>query len=121
MDILAKYTAQEEICDMTPHEIHEELDRFIIGQDHVKKSMAVTLSNHLKRIHDKNSRIRKSNILMIGDSGTGKTLIAQTIANILRLPLAIVDASRRLHPAMSVMTLNCVCNGCFRKHMAIFN
>ena len=94
MDILAKNTAHEEICDMTPHEIHEELNRFIIGQDHVKTSMAVTLSNHLKRIHDKKGCIRKSNILLVGDSGTGKTLIAQTIANILGLPLAIVDASR---------------------------
>lgn len=98
MEVVKKDITLDEICDMTPHDINEELNRFIVGQEDVKKSISVALSNHLKRIHDPKGIIKKSNILMIGESGTGKTLIAQTMANILKLPLAIVDASRMTAP-----------------------
>lgn len=84
--------------ELTPHMIHSELNRYIVGQDHVKKSLSVALSNHCKRIHDDSNLIKKSSCLLIGASGTGKTLIAQTAANILKLPFAIVDVSRMTAP-----------------------
>lgn len=98
MKMIEKDILQDEVYYMSPHEIHAELDRFIVGQDHVKKSISVALSSHLKRIHDKSGLLKKSNILLIGESGTGKTLMAQTMAKILKLPLAIVDASRMTAP-----------------------
>ncbi len=59
MEVVETDITQDEICDMTPHGINKELNRFIVGQDHVKKSISVALSNHLKRIHDTKGLIKK--------------------------------------------------------------
>ncbi|MBD3860397.1 ATP-dependent protease ATP-binding subunit ClpX [Bacillus sp. 28A-2] len=80
-----------------PHEIREILDEYVIGQENAKKSLAVAVYNHYKRINS-NSKIddvelSKSNISMIGPTGSGKTLLAQTLARILNVPFAIADAT----------------------------
>ena len=80
-----------------PIEIKEFLDQFIIGQEATKKVMSVAVYNHYKRLLQPTSKddieIQKSNIIMVGQTGTGKTLIAKTIAKMLNVPLAIVDAT----------------------------
>lgn len=81
-----------------PKEIKDFLDQYIIGQDETKKSMSVAVYNHYKRIFQKfddenEVEIEKSNIILVGDTGTGKTLIAHTIAKMLSVPFAIVDAT----------------------------
>lgn len=81
----------------TPQEIHKILDQYIIGHEVAKKIMSVAVYNHYKRInHPLESgsiNIQKSNILLLGPTGTGKTLFAQTLAKILHVPFAIVDAT----------------------------
>ena len=81
----------------TPHEIKEFLDQYIIGQDQAKKYLSVAVYNHYKRLDqpvgDDGVEIEKSNIIMVGPTGTGKTLIARTIAKILDVPFTIVDAT----------------------------
>ena len=81
------------VFNLKPSEIHEELDRFIIGQERAKKILSVALYNHNKRLHDKTGLIKKSNILLAGPTGCGKTLLAKTLAKILNVPFAIVDAT----------------------------
>ncbi|MBN2557560.1 MAG: ATP-dependent Clp protease ATP-binding subunit ClpX [Clostridia bacterium] len=80
-----------------PAEIKARLDEYIIGQEEAKKTVAVAVYNHYKRIMQKNSdddtEIQKSNILILGPTGTGKTYIAQTLAKILDVPFAIADAT----------------------------
>lgn len=82
-----------------PKEIKEFLDQYIIGQDQAKKVMAVAVYNHYKRLlqkpksKDDDVEIEKSNIVLVGETGTGKTLIARTIAKMLDVPFAIVDAT----------------------------
>ena len=78
-----------------PREIKEFLDQYVIGQDEAKKTLAVAVYNHYKRISRKedDDLIEKSNILMVGPTGTGKTLLARTIAKMLGVPFAIVDAT----------------------------
>ncbi len=78
---------------LTPHQIHRELDRFIIGQDKAKKILSVAIYNHNKRLHDESGLIKKSNILLAGPTGCGKTLFAKTMAKILNVPFVIVDAT----------------------------
>ncbi len=80
-----------------PQDIKAFLDTYIIGQEHTKKVMSVAVYNHYKRLlqtqSDEDIEIQKSNILMVGQTGTGKTLIAKTVAKMLNVPLAIVDAT----------------------------
>ena len=80
-----------------PKEIRAFLDQYVIGQDQTKKVMAVAVYNHYKRLMqqelDDEVEIEKSNIIMVGQTGTGKTLVAKTIAKMLDVPLAIVDAT----------------------------
>jgi len=81
-----------------PHEVKAFLDQYVIGQDQTKKKLAVAVYNHYKRIHMNRQRggdveLAKSNILLIGPTGTGKTLLAQTLAKMLDVPFAIVDAT----------------------------
>ncbi|MCD8235434.1 MAG: ATP-dependent Clp protease ATP-binding subunit ClpX [Prevotellaceae bacterium] len=80
-----------------PKEIKEYLDKYVIGQDDAKKAMAVAVYNHYKRLKNPGSdddvELEKSNIIMVGSTGTGKTLLARTIAKLLVVPFTIVDAT----------------------------
>ena len=81
---------------LTPAEIKEGLDQYVIGQDEAKRVLAVSVYNHYKRILSRESsdvELQKSNVLMLGPSGTGKTLLAQTLARMLNVPFAIADAT----------------------------
>ncbi|MFT5249863.1 MAG: ATP-dependent Clp protease ATP-binding subunit ClpX [bacterium] len=87
----------DELMLKKPRMIKEFLDEYIIGQDYSKKILAVAVYNHYKRLlqqdTDDDVEIEKSNIIIVGDTGTGKTLMAKTIARMLNVPLAIVDAT----------------------------
>lgn len=88
----------EEIPDKlpTPQEIKGVLDQYVIGQDEAKIALSVAVYNHYKRIYfggDEEVELQKSNILMLGPTGSGKTLFAQTLARILKVPFAIADAT----------------------------
>jgi ATP-dependent Clp protease ATP-binding subunit ClpX len=90
-------TLSSELILKKPKEIKAFLDQYIIGQDQTKKSMSVAVYNHYKRLlqtKDENDvEIEKSNIILVGETGTGKTLVAKTIAKMLNVPFAIVDAT----------------------------
>ncbi|PLS19678.1 ATP-dependent Clp protease ATP-binding subunit ClpX [Bacillus sp. M6-12] len=79
---------------LKPHQIKEELDKYIVGQDDAKKILSVAVYNHYKRIHS-NSKvdIQKTNIMLIGPTGSGKTYLMQILAKVLNVPLAIVDST----------------------------
>lgn len=87
---------ENETLLMTPKEITAFLDQYVIGQDDAKKFLSVAVYNHYKRINSPKSdelELEKSNILLVGATGTGKTLLARTIARMLNVPFAIVDAT----------------------------
>jgi ATP-dependent Clp protease ATP-binding subunit ClpX len=81
---------------LKPRDIASFLDQYVIGQDEAKKYLSVAVYNHYKRLNqrkDDDVEIEKSNIIMVGQTGTGKTLLAKTIAKFLNVPFAIVDAT----------------------------
>jgi ATP-dependent Clp protease ATP-binding subunit ClpX len=83
---------------LTPAEIHALLDEYVIGQEQAKKVLSVAVHNHYKRVHlaeglSSDVELDKSNILLIGPTGCGKTLLAQTLARVLKVPFAIADAT----------------------------
>ncbi|MBQ9706342.1 MAG: ATP-dependent Clp protease ATP-binding subunit ClpX [Clostridia bacterium] len=83
---------------LTPHQIKAELDKYVIGQDEAKRTLAVAVYNHYKRVFSAPStnddvELEKSNILMLGPTGCGKTLLAKTLAKVLDVPFAIADAT----------------------------
>ena len=91
-------SALEDLPDQlpTPREIKDVLDQYVIGQDEAKVALSVAVYNHYKRIYfggDEDVELQKSNILMIGPTGSGKTLFAQTLARVLKVPFAIADAT----------------------------
>ena len=90
-------TSSYKLSVRKPVEIKKFMDEYIIGQDQAKKVLAVAVYNHFKRINHKQKdddiEIEKSNIIMVGETGTGKTLLAKTIARLLNVPFAIVDAT----------------------------
>ena len=93
-----KYTIANEKQELpNPAEIKEILDTYVIGQEEAKKTLAVAVYNHYKRINSKEEKddveLQKSNVLLLGPTGCGKTLLAQTLAKILKVPFAIADAT----------------------------
>jgi ATP-dependent Clp protease ATP-binding subunit ClpX len=100
-EIVEEELGSEEDIDLAnlpkPQEINEILDQYVIGQEMAKKSLAVAVYNHYKRINSAQKaddvELQKSNIIMIGPTGSGKTLLAQTMAKILNVPFAIADAT----------------------------
>ena len=99
--VLSKHTPELKDIDMEkvpkPTEIKAYLDEYIIGQDEAKRYLAVSVYNHYKRLQqskdDDGVEVEKSNIIMVGSTGTGKTLLARTIAKLLNVPFTIVDAT----------------------------
>jgi ATP-dependent Clp protease ATP-binding subunit ClpX len=92
----AKPASSYKLTVKKPIEIKKFLDDYVIGQDDAKKILAVAVYNHYKRLNqkiDSDVEIEKSNIIMVGETGTGKTLLAKTIARMLNVPFAIVDAT----------------------------
>ena len=96
--IKSKKEIEETLKLLTPKEIVDKLNKHIIGQDEAKKVLSVAVYNHYKRLLQKNNvndniEIEKSNVIMVGETGTGKTLLARTIANLLNVPFCIADAT----------------------------
>ena len=93
------YSINEEAKLLSPREIKDILDKYVIGQEEAKKTLSVAVYNHYKRISnekeqsDDDVEIQKSNVLLLGPTGCGKTLLAQTLAKILNVPFAIADAT----------------------------
>ena len=100
-----KQTEEKKVKKLTlkdipaPHKIKAQLDDYVVGQEYAKKAMSVAVYNHYKRVLSDNAdhiEIEKSNMLMIGPTGSGKTYLVKTLAKLLDVPLAITDATSRL-------------------------
>ncbi len=98
-ELMADDPAMDDAAELVdppkPREIHEFLDRYVVGQDAAKKALAVAVYNHYKRVRAPSSdvTVAKSNVLLIGPTGCGKTYLAQTLAKMLNVPFAIADAT----------------------------
>ncbi len=100
-EIIAQESINEDMKDgrlLTPAEIKEKLEEFVIGQSHAKKILAVAVHNHYKRVFfsgnvQEDVELEKSNILLVGPTGCGKMLLAKTLARVLKVPFAIADAT----------------------------
>jgi len=92
-----KTSAKDEFKILTPLQIKQGLDEYVIGQDEAKKTLAISVYNHYKRLYTQNDgdsvELQKSNILLLGPTGVGKTMLAQTLAKMLGVPFAIADAT----------------------------
>jgi ATP-dependent Clp protease ATP-binding subunit ClpX len=88
---------QDQFKLLVPQEIHQFLDQYVIGQDYAKKALSVAVYNHYKRLAERDKKddveLSKSNILLIGPTGSGKTLLAETLARVLNVPFAMADAT----------------------------
>ena len=98
---------------LTPKEIKGYLDEYVIGQEQAKKALSIAVYNHYKRIHARDRiqdvELQKSNILLIGPTGSGKTYLAQTLAKIINVPFAIADATTLTEADMWVKMLKTFC------------
>ncbi|MDO5043858.1 MAG: ATP-dependent Clp protease ATP-binding subunit ClpX [Coriobacteriia bacterium] len=104
-DIIADDIREEELAELdlddlpTPHQIFDELSQYVVGQEDAKRALSVAVYNHYRRValgidpDDEEVELSKSNILILGPTGTGKTLLAQTLARFLNVPFAIADAT----------------------------
>ncbi|MEE9196964.1 MAG: ClpX C4-type zinc finger protein, partial [bacterium] len=100
-EIITEETSQTQTSEgrylLKPREVKDHLDEYVIGQDKAKKILSVAVHNHYKRIEAgsvaDDVELQKSNIILIGPTGSGKTLLAQTLARILEVPFTIVDAT----------------------------
>jgi ATP-dependent Clp protease ATP-binding subunit ClpX len=90
-------STESQIQSLTPREIKETLDQYVIGQEEAKKALSVAVYNHYKRVNNRgvldDVEVEKANILLLGSTGVGKTLLAQTLARILNVPFTIADAT----------------------------
>ncbi len=92
----SKKKNEQEFVLLKPAEIKQKLDEYVIGQEDAKKTLSVAVYNHYKRVYkavDNSVELAKSNVLMLGPTGVGKTLLAQTLAKVLDVPIAITDAT----------------------------